>query len=176
MQRSVTYLLLILAAIAGPAVAIEPTTWTVTLSGALGGTEDAEPAPGYGMTGFQVSFAMATDVGGRLAVRYGQLGLDDPTGAWDQADLDWATIGGEYWFGGDWFDSGMFLALGAYRLDGLREGFVADETSWGLAVGSTAEWRLSENFSINGELSGHWADFDDAQIFILGTLGVGVHF
>lgn len=176
MQRPVTLLLVFLAALAGPASAIEPTTWTVTLSGALGGTEDAEPSPGYGMNGFQIGFAMATDPGGRLGVRYGQLGLDDPTGSWDQADMDWVTMGGEYWFGGDWFDSGIFLALGGYRLDGLQQGVVADETTWGLSMGTTAEWRLSKNFSVNGELSGHWADFSDAQIFVLGTLGVGVHF
>lgn len=165
-------------ALVAPSVSVADTTWwKAGIFAGLGGTEDADQAPGYDNNALQLNLAMVGEAGTLLVVRVGQFDFGDE--ALDgilEPEMRWATIGGEYRFRGRWFESGMYLALGGYQLDGFVGGLAEDQTAWGLSLGTTAEWRLSRHFSIDAELAGHWADFDEAQLFLVGLVGVSVHF
>lgn len=179
MLRQVTLRLSLLALVCvpGAAAGIEPTTWSLVAMGGLGGSSDATPDPGYGNTALQLRGSLTGDGGSRLFVRVGAVEFgEEAIGAFSEADLQWVTVGGEYRFPSGWFESGLFLGLGGYRLEGDRLGVDDDQASWGVTLGSTAEWRLSRHWSFDLELAGHWADLDDAQIFLVGLAGVGFHF
>lgn len=170
-------LLLLLVVSTATAAAGEDSLWRIGLSAGLGGTEDSEPSPGYDASALQLSVAMIGQAGSQLVLRIGRIDFDDePLGGLEAPELRWATLGGEYRLRGRWFDSGLFLALGGYQLEGIDALGTRDETTWGLSFGSTAEWRLSRHVSIDAELSGHWADFDEAQFFAVGLVGLSVHF
>jgi hypothetical protein len=160
-----------------PLTAQSTTLWRVGLAAGIGGTEDADVSPGYDASVLQLTLGMNGEAGTSLVARIGSMDFDgEQINSLVDPEMRWATLGGEYRFRGRWFESGLFLALGGYQLEGDFAGVSEDETAWGLSFGSTAEWRLSQHFSVDAELSGHWADFDQAQIFLVGLVGVSVHF
>ena len=178
-MKTLTRSLLVSALLLGaqPLLAESPTLWRIGVAVGLGGTEDAESSPGYDGSALQLTFAMDGDSGTSLVARVGSIDFGDKDiDSLTEPEMRWVTIGGEYDFRGRWFDSGLFLALGGYQLEGTLGGISTDETAWGLSFGSTAEWRLNQRFSIDAELAGHWADFEQAQIFLVGTVGMSVHF
>jgi hypothetical protein len=158
----------------------ESYTFTAGLLGTLGGSQDADPGDELDNTGFQVNLGAVTHPANHLTVRLGQLGLDsaDLFENLTDADLTYATIGGEYRYRHSYYDSGLYLALGAYRLEGTDafSGADADETSLGVSAGATGEFPITPTFSIQAEVSGHYVDFDAAQIFVMGGVGVVFHF
>jgi hypothetical protein len=162
----------------GAARAQELYTFTAGLLGGIGGSLDAEPGDDLGNTGFQLNLAMVTEPRTHLGLRLGKLGLDgeDLFGSLTDAELSYATIAGEYRFPQIYYDSGVYLGLGGYRLEGNRFGRDETDTSIGLAVGVTGEFRVTRWLSVLIELSGHYADFDEAQFFAMGHGGLAVHF
>ena len=164
----------------GAARAQEDYTFSVAGLGSIGGSIDAEPGDALSNTGFQLNLAMVTDPKTLVGVRIGQLGLDadELFGSLSDADLTYVTVGGEYRFNEDWYDSGVYLALGGYRLEGTAlDGEDSRESSFGLAIGATGEFKVNQWLSVLLELSGHYAvDFDEAQIFAMGHGGFAVHF
>jgi hypothetical protein len=164
---------------AGAARAEEPYSFSVGVLGNVGGSLDAEPGDDLSNTGYQVNLAMVTESQTQVGVRVGQLGLDADEffGSLTDADLTYVTIGGEYRFDETWYDSGIYLALGGYRLEGTDFlGSDSRDTSLGLAVGVTGEFKVNRWLGVLLELSGHYVDFEEAQIFGMGHGGVTVHF
>ncbi|MGD2115093.1 MAG: hypothetical protein PVG07_08570 [Acidobacteriota bacterium] len=155
-------------------------TFTAGVLGTLGGSQDADPGDELDNTGFQINLGAVTQPANHLVVRLGNLGLDSAEQFVNltDADLTYATIGGEYRYRHSYYDSGLYLALGAYRLEGddAFTGADADETSLGLSAGATGEFPITPRFSVQAELSGHFVDFDAAQVFVIGGVGVVVHF
>ena len=91
--------------------------------------------------------------------------------------MTYATIGGEYRTPETFFDSGIYIALGGYRLEGTGlSGEDESETSWGLAIGATGEMPLKQWLGLQLEISGHYIDFEDAQFFAMAHGGVVFHF
>jgi hypothetical protein len=130
-------------------------------------------------TGFQVNLGMVTDARTHVAVRVGQLGLDQDEffGSLREAELTYATFAGEYRFNEGWYDSGVYLGLGGYRLEGVDLGNSdSEDTALGLALGFTGEFKVNRWLGVLLELSGHWADFDESQIFGMAHGGLAVHF
>ena len=172
-------LFLALVVLPGAAGAQELHTYTVGLLGGLGGSVDADPGDALDNTGFQLNLAMITDPKTHVVVRLGRLGLDSDEvfGSLRDAELTYATIGGEYRFRQVYYDSGVYLGLGGYRLEGIDGGDQdVRDTSIGLAAGVTGEFRINRWMGVLVEISGHWVDFDEAQIFAMGHGGLAFHF
>ena len=150
-------------------------TYSVNLLGGIGGSFDAEPDSGLDNSSFQLGFSMATGPRNTLGFRLGQIDFSGPEGfaGFPDAELTYLTIGGEFRSQKTYFDSGLYLALGGYRVEAPgRE----DDTSVGLAIGSTADFPINSWFSILAELSGHYADLDEVQFFGMFHLGASIHF
>lgn len=171
---------LLLAALAPAAAHAQETyTFSVGAFGGLGGSIDAEPGDELDNTGFQLDLGMVVQPQNHLVLRLGTLDLDsgerfeDLTGA----SLTYATIGGEYKYRHSYYDSGVYLALGGYRLDGDDlAGREQDDTAIGLALGVTGEFPVTRWLGVQVELSGHYADFDRANLFAMGHAGLVFHF
>lgn len=179
MRRHLTIITwLAILVVTAPAVAQR--NMTVGLFAGVGGSFDAEPDPGLSQPSLQISLAVPMDDEADLVLRVGALDLDDDQGFGGLRDaaLQYATVAGEYKFQEPFYVSGIFLGLGAYRLDG--EPFDAREddegTALGLTLGVSGDFVLARRWSLLAELSGHWVDFDRAQVFGLAHLGIGYRF
>lgn len=163
---------------AAPARAAEPYLFNVGLLGGLGGPLDADdPDPGASQQTLELQVGLVTEPRTLLQLRVGRVDFDedDILGDLFSPQLDYATIGGEYRFYENWYDSGIFLGLGAYRLSGDDfEGGSRDETAVGLTAGVTGEFEITQHFALLGQISGHYVDFDQSQLF--GTAMAGVSF
>jgi hypothetical protein len=168
--------LLLLPGVAG---AQELYTYSVGVFGGLGGSLDADPGDSLTNTGFQINFGVVTEPRTHLVLRTGRLKLDEEEffGSLRDAELNYATIGGEYRSPGEFYDSGIYVALGGYRLEGTAAaGGDSRDTSWGLAVGVTGELPIKRWVGVQAEISGHYIDFDEEQFFAMGHAGVVLHF
>jgi hypothetical protein len=163
----------------GAAGAQEFYTYTVGVFGAMGGSIDAEPGDSLTNTGYQLNLGLVTEPHTHLVLRTGLLKLDqdESFGSLSDAELTYATIGGEYRDRERFFDSGIYIALGGYRLEGIKSsGDDERESSWGLAVGVTGELPVNRWLGVQAELSGHYVDFDEQQFFAMGNVGIALHF
>lgn len=152
--------------------------YTVGLLGAVGGSFDANPGDNLGNTGFQVNLGYVTEPGTHLVVRAGRLGLDKSEffGSLTDAEMKYVTIGGEYRYHESVYDSGVYVALGGYRLEGDNGVRRSTEDTWGVSVGVTGELPIRRWLGLQVEFSGHYANFRDAQFFGMAHGGVVLHF
>ncbi len=162
----------------GAAGAQELYTYSVGLLGGIGGSFDANPGGSLTNQSFQLNLGMVTEPHTHLILRVGKLALDKDSlfGSLSNAKLDYLTIGGEYRARQAFWDSGLYLALGGYRLYGDQSGRDRQETSVGLAVGATGELPITRHLAVLAEISGHYIHFRDAQFFAMGHAGFTVHF
>lgn len=163
------------------AQAQERYNFTASLAAGLAGSTDADPGDGLDNVNLQLGVNFVTEPRTRLALRLGRFDLDseDRFGTLRNAELTYATVAGEYRFREKFYESGLFLGLGAYQLDGesLFPGGEDDETAVGVNLGALGEFELSRRFSVLVELSGHYVDFDqDANVFAMGLVGLAYHF
>jgi hypothetical protein len=167
-------------ALPGAARAQELYTYTVGVLGGVGGSYDVDPGSDYGNHGFQVNFGLVTEPRTVLNLRVGRLSLDRKPlfGSLTDASLTYADIGGEYRFDETYYQSGVYIALGAYRLNGKRafDGSSRDQTAVGGAIGLTGEFPINSHFGILLELSGHYTTLSEAKLFAMGHAGVAFHF
>ncbi len=173
-------LLLAILAASGP-LAAQDYTWTVSLLGGAGGSVDEGG-----------SADLAGQVGGALQVerlqsvwmRVGQLDFDtgDEAGSLADAEVRYVNLGGEYQFHEGYYASGLFLGLGAYRLEAIELGAggvpvrETDDTALGLVLGVSGEFQVSPSFAFLVELSGHVLDNQDARVLGMGLAGIALHF
>ncbi|HYG61017.1 MAG TPA: hypothetical protein VEL74_00425 [Thermoanaerobaculia bacterium] len=153
-------------------------TYTVDLLGGIGGSPDVEQGDGFDNTGLQVNLSMVTEPGTHVGVRVGKLGLDSDEffGSFEEAELSYLTLAGEYRFPQTYYESGIYIGLGGYRLEGTRFGEDDDDTAPGLSLGVTGEFKFNRWLGLLIELSGHYVDFDEAQLFGMAHGGLSVHF
>ena len=174
-------LALALASAAAPgAAAAELYIYTASAYLGVGGSWDAEPGDGFGNSGYQLGFSYVTEPRTRVAVRVGELELGDGGAFGDLTDagLTYTTVSGEYLFAEPYYDSWVFIGLGYYSLEG-DDRFAAgsqEESSLGGTIGISGEFRVTRRVDFLVELSGHYAAFDDAQIFGMAHAGVAFHF
>lgn len=170
---------LALWSLAGAAYAVEPYLVSFGVLGGLGGPLDASsPDPGIDQQSLQVQVGVLTEPRTLVVVRAGRLEMDDDArlGSLLAPTLEYATIAGEYRFFERWYDSGIFLGLGGYRLEGDRGGVSEEDTAIGVTAGVTGEFELTRFLSVIAELAGHWTDLDDSQLFGAGHVGLAVRF
>jgi hypothetical protein len=181
-HRLLVRLLLICSLFLLPAVAgaQELYTYTAGVFGGLGGSLDADPGDSLSNTGYQLNLGVVTQARTHLVLRTGRLALDQDElfGSLRDAELTYATIGGEYRSRQDVYESGIYASLGGYRLEGTPAAAGRDsrENSWGLSVGVTGELPIRRWLGLQAEISGHYVDFDEAQIFAMGHAGLAFHF
>jgi hypothetical protein len=161
-------------AAAGPAAAVEPYLVSVGVLGGLGGPLDAdEPDPGVDNGALQVNVGLLTEPRTLVVLRAGQLEIDETLAALSEPTLEYATLAGEYRFYKGWYDSGIFLGLGGYRLEGSQGD---SDTAIGATVGVTGDLEITRWFSLVAEVSGHWADLESNQVWAMGHAGLAVKF
>lgn len=181
LRRLAPVVLLALLAVLAPAAASAQVLFSYSASALVGfgGSPDAESGDNLDNGSYQLGFSVVTERNTRVGLRLGQIGFDDaePLGGLFDADLTYVTLAGEYTFEERYYDSGMYLGLGGYRLEGRRAGGQGeDETAIGLALGVTGDFPITRNFGILVELSGHFTDLEETQFFAMGHAGVVFHF
>ena len=152
-------------------------TYSVGALGGIGGSFDASPGDSYSNPSYQLNLAMVTEPKTLVGVRIGRISLDkqDLFGSLHNAGLTYLTIGGEYRFTESYYESGLFLGLGAYRLNGTAaDGRSKDQTSVGLTGGISGEIPLTSRIGVLLELAGHYVNLREAKIY--GTLHGGLTF
>lgn len=157
-----------------------PHEYTIGILGGFTGSPDADPSTDYDNFGVEGFFSMDLDVHTRFTVRVGQSTLDTDFSGFE-TDLSYLTAAGEYQFSDLFYQSSIFIGLGVYKADDALSivdgGLVLDdENALGLTIGTAGDFRINNRLSVIVELSGHYADFDYAQFFVMGHAGFAVHF
>jgi hypothetical protein len=147
-------------------------TLMVGLMAGLGGSTGGEPDAGFDNLTWQAVFTMDIEKDVRWGAHLGQLGLDPDDGIHAETDLTYLTFYGEYLRSGPFYESGLYLGLGFYDLDGRR----VDESSLGFNAGVTAGFELSERLLLLLDLSMHYADLNHTQVFGMVHVGLGYRF
>lgn len=171
--------LLGLLVLPGAARAAEQYTYSVGVLGGIGGSFDADPGSDLSNSSYQLNLSMVTEPRTQLGLRVGRLNLDSQGafGTLTGADLSYVTIAGEYRFQDSYYESGLYLGLGGYRLNGTRaDGKSDSQTSVGLVVGVTGDITVNRWLSVIVELSGHYVDVDEANLYGMGHAGLSFHF
>lgn len=155
-------------------------TFTLGLLGGVGGPLDADPDPGLGQTNWMLSAGMVTAPRTLVVVRAGRMAIEgDPAfERFAQADLEYIHIAGEYRFAQPTYDYGTYVGLGYYQMNGelLLGGGATSESDLGIVIGLTGDFDVTRYLSVVGEVSAHYAFFDDASIFAMANIGLAVHF
>lgn len=176
------FLAVLVPGVAGlaPAAAQEQFTFSVSALGGLGGSTDANPGDDLSNTALQLNLALITEPKTHLGLRIGTIDLsgNEQFGSLFDAQLDYVNISGEYRYNHTFYQSGLFIGIGGYRLDGKRvlDSRSESETSFGLVLGLTGEFELTRRLGFVIELAGHYTDLEDAQIFATGHAGIVFHF
>jgi len=171
-------MILALGLATGPARAVEPYLVTVGVLGGVGGPLDADdPDPGNSQRALELQLGLITEPRTLLQLRLGKIDFDeaDRLGDFLAPEIEYATLSGEYRFYRNFYDSGIFLGLGGYRLTGTSSGG-NDKTALGLTAGVTGEFEIVSRFSVLGQISGHYIDFDEAQLFATAMAGLSIKF
>ena len=178
MKRAILFLLLASAFAASSSARAQGFyPYRVSALFGVGGVVDNDVSSGYSNSTFQLGFSFETEQNTLVGLRYAQLdfgdGLnDDGLGS---AELSYATVVGEYRFNEGYYQSGIYLGLGGYNLERVGPmGVKEDDTGIGVALGVTGEFEISGRWAFLVELSGHWADVDAVNFFVLGHAGIVV--
>jgi len=171
---------ILLLAGTGGATAQEPYTFTVGLLGGLGGSADSEDVGAFDGDALQVNLGMVTNQRTHVFVRLGRIDLDRDEGfeGLTGAELEYANVAGEYRFHQGYYDFGMYLGLGAYRLKGdPLPGAVDAESALGGVFGIDGDFDVTRRLSIVAEGAAHYAFFDErSQIYLSALAGIALHF
>ncbi len=154
-------------------------SFTASLAGGISGALDADPDVGLGNLNLQAGFSWVTGIKRLVGVRLGRMDFSsEPLEDLAEADgLTYLTIAGEYRFRDNYYDSGIYLGLGAYSLGGKRyDGSSEDQTAIGGVLGFTGDFRINPHYSVIVELAGHWVDLRGVQLFGNALVGVAYRF
>lgn len=176
MRPPILRLLILLAVVlALPATgrAQELQFYTVSFVGGLASSD--QDAGDLDNSALQAGFAFATGDRSRLGVRAGRLGFGDSDVLNDvvNPDLTYVTVAGEVRFEETIYDSGVYVGLGGYRLEGEGGARISE---LGVTLGYTGEFEVTRHLSVALELVGHFADFADDKLFGQAMAGLAVHF
>ena len=174
---AVCLLTLVAALLPAEAAAQEDQPLEASVLFGFGGSFDQDQS-GLSNSGYQLGLSLGVARRTKVGVRFGEIGygggelistIASPT-------FSYVTVGGEYTFSERYYESGIYLALGAYRLEGLVGGQPFDDSTVGLALGVTGEFEITRRFGMVLEAAGHVADFGPARYFITFHGGLAYHF
>ena len=181
MNRTLLYAICLLSLAAvlapAPAEAQEDQPLEATLLFGLGGSFD-EDQSGLGNSGYQLGLSLGVARRTKVGVRLGEIdyAAGDFIGSIASPTFSYVTVGGEYTFSERYYESGVYIALGAYKLEGAQAGQSFDDTTVGLALGVTGEFEITRRIGLVLEGAGHFADFGPARYFLTFHGGLGYHF
>lgn len=174
-QMNLRPLVLAAAVLALPATgqAEELQFYTVSFVGGLASSD--QDAGDLDNTALQAGFGFATGDRSRLGVRVGRVGFADSDVLNDVVDpaLTYVTVAGEVLFEETIYDSGVYIGLGGYRLQGDGGARVSE---LGVTLGYTGEFEITRHLAVALELAGHFADFADDKLYGQAMAGLAVHF
>lgn len=142
-----------------------------------GGSFD-EDQSGLGNTAYQFGLSLGVARRTKVGVRFGEIeyGAGDFIGSVASPNFSYVNVGGEYTFSERYYESGIFLGLGAYQLEGLVGGQAYDDSTLGIVLGVTGEFEITRRLGFVIEGAGHLADFGPARYFITFHGGLAYHF
>ncbi len=163
--------------LAGPAAAQEDQPLEASALVAFGGSID-ESQSGLGNSGYQLGLSLGVGRRTKVGVRYGEIdfGSGGQIASVFRPTFQYITVGGEYTFSEGYYESGIYLALGSYQLDGVQGGQAFSESTLGVALGATGEFEITRRLGLVLEVAGHFADFGPARYFATFHGGVAYHF
>jgi len=143
----------------------------------FGGSFD-EDQSGLGNSGYQIGLSLGVARRTKVGFRFAEIdyAAGDFISLISQPTFSYVTVGGEYTFSERYYESGIFLGLGAYKLEGFLGELPFDDTTIGLAVGVTGEFEVTRRLGFVLEASGHFADFGPARYFVTFHGGLAYHF
>lgn len=150
-------------------------TFTVGVLGGVGGSPDTESST-FDRRSLQLNLQLETDARTQVGIRVGQIELGDSNEQLNglfEPKLQFVSIGGEYRTRQSYYDSGIFIALGGYRLEGAGG---SSQTAAGLSAGATGEFSFNRHFGVLAEIAAHYSDLDDLQYFATAQIGLAFHF
>jgi hypothetical protein len=156
-------------------------TWTLSLLGGVGGSLSDG---GGSEAAYQVGFGLQFEPNANVWLKVGELDFatGSDVGELQQGSITYVNLGGEYQFSESYYESGLYLGLGAYDLEGRR--VVAPDillprdgdTVVGLVLGATGEFKITPSFVFLAEISGHILDSSDLRVLGTAHFGFGLHF
>ncbi len=143
----------------------------------VGGSFDQDQS-GLGNSSFQIGLSLGVAERTKVGVRFGEIGYSkgDSISVVSNPTLNYITVGGEYTFSERYYESGIYLGLGGYKLEGTLGGQPFDDTTLGVALGVTGEFEITRRLGFVAEAAGHLADFGAARYFITFHGGLAYHF
>jgi len=153
-------------------------TYTVSALGGLGGSFGDDEG-GFDNTSFSLGLSLLREDRVHVGVRLGQIEFasDDRVAGLADASLSYLVAGGEYRFVEDYYESGLFLGLGAYELEGdTLLGVQDSETEVGFVLGVTGEFEINRRLGFLVEVLGHVTSMQGNTAFGTGQVGLAVHF
>ncbi len=150
-------------------------TFTVGVLGGVAGSPDTE-STSFDRRSVQLNLQFETDPRTQVGIRVGQIDLagdGERINDLFEPTLQYVSIGGEYRTRQSYYDSGIFIALGGYRLE---ESGGSSQTAAGLSAGATGEFTFNRHFGVLAEIAAHYADLDELQYFGTVQIGLAFHF
>jgi hypothetical protein len=157
-------------------------SWMVSALGGVGGSADVKPGSrDFSNGGWQVEGLALTEPRTLVGVRVGHFGLGGKStqfGTRLGADLSYVTLAGQYMYEESYYDSGIYLGIGGYRLGGtdVLTGTSSSKTAIGGVLGIVGEFRTTRRFGLLVELSGHYVDIKSSHVFGMAHAGLAFHF
>jgi hypothetical protein len=163
-----------------PAGAQTDYTYRLAVLGGLGGPADSDRDKDFDHEAFQIEVGMVTNQSTLATVRLGKIDLDggEPYEGLDHAELKFANIAGEYRFDQGYYDFGMYLGLGGYKIDGDPVPGAADaQTAIGIVFGINGDFDLTRHLAITAGASAHYIFFDKrSNLYANALAGVAFRF
>jgi len=155
----------------------DSSTFSLGLATGLGGSLDERGAD-VDHSALQLSAGMLTAARTWTVVRLGRLSVDDQEsiGGLAGAELEYASIAGEYRFRQPAYDFGMSLGLGYYRLEGDVGSLREKQEALGLVLGLAGVFDLTRHVALTAEADFHYAFLEDANLYGVALVGVAVQF
>jgi hypothetical protein len=153
-------------------------TYTVSVMGGLGGSMGDDDA-GLGNQSLGLGLSLLREDRVHVGLRFAQIEFDaeDRIGDLSDASLNYVVAGGEYRFLESFYESGLFIGLGAYELEGTDFlGGRDSETGAGIALGVTGEFEINRRVGFLVEFLGHVTGLESNTAFATGQAGIAVHF
>ena len=143
----------------------------------FGGSFDEDQA-GLGNSGYQIGLSLGVARRTKVGLRFGEIdyGAGDFVSTIARPTFSYVTVGGEYTFSERYYESGIYLGLGAYKLEGRLGGQSFDDTTLGAVLGVTGEFEITRRLGLVLEAAGHFADFGPARYFVAFHGGLAYHF
>lgn len=147
-------------------------SFTASFLGGFGGSVDQNES-GFSNLSWQLGLAIEREARTQFGVRLGRIDFDQSSGADPLSDskLNYVSVGGEYRSHESLYESGLFLGLGLYDLDGDTS-----QTELGATLGVTGDFELTKSWTVLIELAGHITQHESAEIFATGLAGFAFHF